>query len=409
MHKMSYLLLITGLLMGATYKNIKNSADDALRRGNVQLAIVQYEDFLKQKDINKQDRFDAYLELADIYFYKLEKPKKALLYLTKAQHLFPDTYRRMDEVLYRMGLCYEKLGDYQKAAEMYEKVVMNFQKSKYSKEAWDRINIAFAHNYQDTVAYVGGEYITSLELENLIENLNPMAKRYYSTEEGKKKLLDEMIKRKLLVKEAEQRKLYLRSDVQNKLEQCKENVLWGAMINDLRNSITVSDKDVEKFYRSHLNQFKNPASIKAFRIVVKNKRLADSLYKLIKRKKANFDSLRYKFSKASDSKNKSPMVITKKGPKDNIFEKIFKIKKGKISKPIQMNDSTYVIYRVVDKNKEGYKPLKEVSSLIKARVQQNKEKEAYNNLIEQLKKKYKVKVFTDKHEGKTQNRKDEKK
>ena len=389
-----WLILVSGFLMGATFKDVKNSADDALRRGDTKLAIVQYETFLKQKDLDKKDKFNTYLELADIYYYKLEKPKKALEYLVKAKQLFPETYRRMDEVLYRMGLCYEKLGDYQKAAEMYEKIVMNFQKSKYSKEAWDRINIAFAHNYQDTVAYVGGEYITSLQVENLLERLNPMMRNYYSTKEGKKKLLEEMIKQKLLTKEAEARKLYLNSEVQNRLEECRQNVLARAMIDEMRKNITVSDREVEKFYRSHLEQYKEPATIKAFRIEVKSKSLADSLYRLLK-KGANFDTLRAKFSVGRDKNNKAPSVITKKGPKDKTFEKIFKTRKGKISKPIQMDDSTYVIFKIVDKKKEGYKPLKQVSAAIKTRLKQKKEKEAYDKLLEDLRKKYEVKIFWD--------------
>lgn len=394
-----WIILVSSMLISATYKDVKRSAEEALGSGNVKLAIIQYENFLKEENPGKKEKFDVFIDLADIYYYKLEDHKKALEYLLKAKQLFPESYRRMDEVFYRMGLCYEKMGDFQKAAEMYEKVVMNFQKSKYSKEAWDRINIAFAHNYQDTIAYVGGEYITSLQLENLLERLNPMMKNYYSTKEGKKKLLEEMIKQKLLLKEAEARKLYLNSDVQTKLEECKQNVLARAMIDELRSSITVTDKEIEKFYRSHLEEYKEPATIKAFRIEVKSRALADSLYKLLK-KGSNFDTIRLKFSVGRDKKNKAPSVITKKGPKDKVFEEIFKTRKGRISKPIKINDSTYVIFKVIDKKKEGYKPLKIVSAAIKGRIKQTKEKEAYNKLLEELKKKYEVKIFWEQNKDK---------
>lgn len=406
------ILALTILLMGATFKDVKKDADDALRRGDFKIAVSQYETFLKQKDISKQDKFDTYIELADIYLYRLKKPRKALEYLLKAKQLFPETYRRMDEVYYRLGLSYEKIGDYQKAAEMYEKLVMNFQKSKYYNDAWNRINVAFAHNYQDTVAYVGGEYITSMQVENLLERLNPMMKSYYSTEEGKKKLLEEMIKQKLLVKEAEDQKLYLKSDIQDRLKQCYENVLARAMVDEVRGNVEVSDKEVEKFYREHLEQYKEPATIKAYRIEVHRKQLADSLYRLLK-KGANFDTLRAKFSEGRDKNSKTPVVITKKGKNDKLFEKIFKTRKGRISKPIQTNDTTYVIFKIVDKKKEGYKPLKSVKAAIKTRIKQQKEREAYEKLIESLKKKYNVRIMWNNNkksgEKKTSEKKNNKK
>ncbi len=386
------ILALVVFLMGASFKDVKKDADEALRRGDYKIAISQYETFLKQQNPGKQDKFNTYLELADIYLYRLKKPRKAIEYLLKAKQLFPETYRRMDEVYYRLGLAYEKIGDYQKAAEMYEKLVMNFQKSKYYKDAWNRINVAFAHNYQDTVAYVGGEYITSMQVENLLERLNPMMRSYYSTEEGKKKLLEEMIKQKLLVKEAEARKLYLKSDVQDRLQQCYENVLARAMVDEIRNSVKVTDKEAEKFYREHLEEYKEPATIKAYRIVVHRRTLADSLYRLL-RKGANFDSLRVKFSEARDKSSKSPIVITKKGKKDKFFEQIFKTRKGKFSKPIQENDSTFVIFKVIEKKKEGYRPFKNVKAAIKMRLKQKKQKEAYDRLIEELKKKYNVRIM----------------
>ena len=390
------MLILAIFLMGATFKDVKKDADDAVRRGDYKIAVSQYETFLKQKDIGKQDKFNTYIELADIYLYKLKKPRKAIEYLLKAKQLFPETYRRMDEVYYRLGLSYEKIGDYQKAAEMYEKLVMNFQKSKYYNDAWNRINVAFAHNYQDTVAYVGGEYITSMQVENLLDRLNPMMKSYYSTEEGKKKLLEEMIKQKLLVKEAEDKKLYLKSDVQDRLNQCYENVLARAMVDEIRGSVKVTDKEAEKFYREHLEQYREPATIKAYRILVHRKTLADSIYRLLK-KGANFDTLRAKFSEARDKNSRAPLVITKKGKKDKLFEKIFKTRKGKISKPIQQDDTTFVIFKVVDKKKEGYKPFKTVAAAIKTRLKQQKEKEAYDKLIESLKKKYNVRIMWDKN------------
>ncbi len=402
------LCLMAGIVSAETFQNVKQNAEKALRSNMYSNAIEDYTSFLQSKGIAKYDKFRTYIELSDIYLYRMNKPEKALSYLEKAKTLFSPYYREMDKVLYRMGLCYERLGKFQEAAEMYQDIVVKFRKSKFYNDAWKRVSVAFARNYKDTVAYVGGEYITSMELDNMLDRLNPMAKKYYSSPAGRNKLLERLIEQKLLAKEAESQKLFLDSDVQNQIKNCRENALMRALVTRVIDSVRVPLADMQKYYSKNIKRFTEKAEVRAQKIALKSKDSAKHIYKLIKQGQ-NFDTLKAKYSITNDAKNNSSFYIYKTSKPENLVKTVFRLKKGAISNPIKINDSTYYIVKVLDKKDKKVKKFDEVEKLIENSLKQGYQKKAYDKLILSLKKKYEVKVYSNNSEGNQKPKTKEKK
>ena len=72
---------------------------------------------------------------------------------------------------------------------------------------------------------VGNEVITEQDFEYEIDNMPDQYKKYYSTEDGKKQLLERMAEEKMLAMKAKEMKLDKTKEFDIKMENAKEMVL----------------------------------------------------------------------------------------------------------------------------------------------------------------------------------------
>ncbi|MGC9027939.1 MAG: SurA N-terminal domain-containing protein, partial [bacterium] len=125
-------------------------------------------------------------------------------------------------------------------------------------------------------AKVGSYTITMSDLEQKVMNMPPYTRQFYSTPQGKKQLLDEMIKRQLLVAAAIKQGLDKKPDIKAKIKDATYDILSRAEIDSLMGkSITVTDKEITDYYSSHQTQFNTPELFHAKRIVLKTQKDAE--------------------------------------------------------------------------------------------------------------------------------------
>jgi len=364
-------------------------------------AVALYKDVLGAKDLNKNEKFDVYLAIADLELDKLGRADSAVKYLEMCRKEYGDVYRRSDEVLYRLGLAYEKMGDYQRSAEAYQALAVRFQKSKYLPDALEGVERVFRKNFKEYVAFVGEEPITRLEFERELENIPPFARGNYETEEGKQKLLKNLINRKLLVKEAENRKLYLKSSYIEEMQRAREQALIRALYNDVTSKISVDDKEIREYYEKNKEQFKIPAKVSYKIVVVDTPEKADSVYKLAI-KGVDFDSLVAKYSIDEQSKKEGGLKKDQlaNAKPEEVTKTAFSLKVNQISKPIKIEkENKYAIIKVVEKKEESYRNLDEVKETIRKQLESEKAKKAWDSLLEGLWSKYNVKILGEEKEG----------
>ncbi len=364
-------------------------------------AVTIYKNVLTSREINKQAKFDIYLKIADLEYEKLGRPDSAIKYLEMARKEYSDVYRRMDEVFYRLGLACEKKGDYQKAAEAYQVVAVRFQKSRYIPDALDGVERVFRKNFKDYVAFVGEEPITRLELERELETVPPFSRSEFETPEGKQKLLRNIIQRRLLAKEAENRKLYLKSSYQEEMNRAREQALIRALYNEIQQNVSVNEKEIKEYYEKNKDsRYKVPAKVTYRAIVVDDSLQADSVYKFLS-KGESFDSL---FDKYNTDKQ---LKITKGLKKDvamgsqpeEVVKTAFTLKVGQISKPIKIEkENKYAVIIVDNKTPETYRNLEEVSEEIRRILQNQKVRQTWENLIDTLWQKYHVRILLNESE-----------
>jgi len=337
MKKLIPLSICVAMLYAQSVNEKLQQAKVLEERKDFENALSIYKEVLNSKELDKNKKFEVYLNIADIELDKFERPDSAIKYLQAARKDFTDAYRRMDEVFYRLGLAYEKLGDYQNAAEAYQTVAVRFQKSKYLPDALDGVERVFRKNFKEYVAFIGDEPITRLELEKELENIPPFARSQYETEEGKQKLLKNLIQKRLLVKEAENRKMYLSSSYQEEMKRAREQALIRALYQNISQNISVDDKEIKEYYEKNKDsKYRIPASVTFRAIIVNSKETADTVYRLLK-KGIDFDSVFNKYNIDEQLKATSGLKkdVPENGKPQELVTAALKMKKGEISKPIK--------------------------------------------------------------------------
>ncbi|MEO0272342.1 MAG: peptidyl-prolyl cis-trans isomerase [candidate division WOR-3 bacterium] len=394
------IFLIISQINGKTLNEKLNQASLYEERKQYEEAVTLYKEILNSREINKNAKFDIYLRIADIELDKLGRSDSAIKYLETCRAEYSDIYRRMDEALYRLGLAYEKSGKYQEAAEAYQTLAVRFQKSRYLNDALDGVERVFRKNFKEYVAFVGEEPITRLEFERELENIPPFAKQGYETEEGKQRLLKNIIQRKLLVKEAENRKVYLRSSYIDEMQRAREQALIRALYNEIAGSVKVDDKEIREYYEKNKDKYKIPATVSYKIVVVNDKETAENVYKLAI-KGTDFDSLVAKYSVDEQTKSASGLRkdVAQNAKPEEVVKAAFSLKVNQISKPIKLEkENKYAVIKLVEKKEESYRSFDEVKESIKRQIESEKVKKAWDSLIDSLWNKYNVRILGEKQD-----------
>ncbi len=104
------------------------------------------------------------------------------------------------------------------------------------------------------LAVIGKEKITLDEFNELIESVPP---RYQSVvRNDKERFLDDVINRKLLYREALERKLDQNEETQKKIADMTEQILINAiLIKEVKEKVSVSEEEMKQYYESHKAEF----------------------------------------------------------------------------------------------------------------------------------------------------------
>ena len=160
--------------------------------------------------------------------------------------------------------------------------------------------------------------------------------------------------------------------------------------------VKVSDKKIKKYYEENKAEYKEPESVHARHILVKEKSEADDIVNDLKSLKGK--SLKSKFIELAKSKSVGPSNVDggdlgtfakgKMVPEFN--EKVFSMKVGTISKPVKTQFGYHVIY-LEEKNKAKNLSFKEVKAFIEQRLKMEKFKESMKDKMQSLQAKAKIK------------------
>ena len=241
-----------------------------------------------------------------------------------------------------------------------------------------------------TLATVNGNAITDKDVESLLQSLGPQRAAQFQSEEGRKRVLDELINQQLILAEALDNDLEQEQDFQDELKQIKDNVLIQYAIRKLMQTASVKPEDVEAYYEENKAQFISPESIKASHVLVDDEITANNILKEIKGGMA-FEEAANTHSKCSSEKNGGDLGYFSRGKMVQEFEDAaFPMQVGEISKPVKTQFGYHII-KVVDKKAPEERSFEEVKEQLTQQLTAMKQNELYMSKSAALKEKYPVK------------------
>ncbi|HEV7488790.1 MAG TPA: peptidylprolyl isomerase [Thermoanaerobaculia bacterium] len=127
---------------------------------------------------------------------------------------------------------------------------------------------AVADDSKRPVAIINGETITVETLNRMYANLNTQMRTNYDQNGGKGALLENYIRKRLLLQEAFKTGFDKKPEVMATVQTARESALFDRYVRDVVAAGIVTDKDVHDYYDAHPDDFATPEKVHVRHIVV---------------------------------------------------------------------------------------------------------------------------------------------
>ncbi|QCD44962.1 peptidylprolyl isomerase [Campylobacter mucosalis] len=247
------------------------------------------------------------------------------------------------------------------------------------------------------VATVNGEAINDTDIDAILAMTAPGATYAQIPADAKKRLIDNLIDRKLVLKEAKSSGIESESDFKKALENMKNNIATDLYMKKIFDKQKVSDDEAKKAYNDHKQLFEQPASSRARHILVESEAEAKNI--IAELKKLSGDAQLKKFAELAQSKSIDKGSAAQGGElgwfESSKMVKPFAdavntMKKGEISKaPVKSNFGYHVILKE-DFKAAGTVPFEQVKQQVIEELKMEKFQKELKSKMDELRSKAKI-------------------
>lgn len=175
-------------------------------------------------------------------------------------------------------------------------------------------------------------------------------------------------------------------------EDVRASVVQNKIYETVTKDVTVTDQDIEDYYKKNKQNYVQPESRDVRHILVKKKALADSLYRRAASGE-NFAALAKKFSEDPSSKAQGGKLPISKGRQVPEFDKAaFALDVGEISRPVKTTYGWHIITALTAIKKAKTTALSEVKPAIRQQLLQQEKTDAMKAWVEETQKNFEEKT-----------------
>lgn len=239
------------------------------------------------------------------------------------------------------------------------------------------------------LAKVNGREITQADFDAFYHSLGQQVQSQFAGEQGKERLLDELIYQELFYSEAVDTKVEETEDFQREMVRMKDNLLKQYNIKTLIESVHVTDEEAESFYAENPQFFKSDEQVKASHILVDTVEEAQKIKGEIASGLTFADAAK-QYSKCPSNAQGGDLGFFQKGQMVPEFENVaFEMVLDAISEPVQTQFGFHLIQKTghTEAAVQGYDVVK---PQIMHQLLVQKQNKAYSEKVEALKAKYTV-------------------
>ncbi|MDY3118014.1 MAG: peptidylprolyl isomerase [Peptoniphilus sp.] len=239
------------------------------------------------------------------------------------------------------------------------------------------------------LASIGNVDIHQSDVDAYVKSMNPQMALQFQGEEGKKYILDELVRQELLLLDAVDKKMDEEEEFKKVFADTKKSLLKSYNFSKTIEGVEVTEDEMKEFYEENKAFFKKPESVHAAHILVDDEKKAKDLSKQIK-EGADFEALAKEHSSCPSNERGGDLGTFGRGQMVPEFdEKVFAMEDGEISDPVKTQFGYHVIKRIAGQPEEE-KSFDEVRGEIQMELTRQKQQRLYLDKVGELEKKYKV-------------------
>jgi len=241
----------------------------------------------------------------------------------------------------------------------------------------------------ETILASFGEHIITLgEFNQLWEELP----EEYKLQLDKSMVLDQMISEKLLIQEAKDMGLEEDKDILEQIKKMTEQILVQALIEkEILNKVDANEEEVLNYYEQNKDSFTEKEQVHLYNILLETEEEAQNVLEQLKAGE-DFSEIAIEKSSGPSAAQGGDLDYVAKGTIiPEIEEVIFALELEELSEVVK-TDFGFHILKITEKKAETVKTLEEVREEIVQTLLPEKQKEAFDNLLEELKGKVEIEI-----------------
>jgi len=135
---------------------------------------------------------------------------------------------------------------------------------------------------ESVLALVNGRQITQTEFETRWGELAEATRARYEKDGGKRRFLDELITRELLMQEARKQGLDQNDSIRDRAQRYREQLILDELLKDrIKAKIELSKEELDAFYEKHAHELLTPLKVEVSQMLLPNFPAAKDLEKQI--------------------------------------------------------------------------------------------------------------------------------
>ena len=260
----------------------------------------------------------------------------------------------------------------------------------------------------EVLVTVGQETITRADLASKTATMPPQIRGRFESKAGRQQLLEQVVLISLLSQEARRLGIDKQDTVEKKIKEMTDNLIVQELTRqEISGEVTISDEEVAAYYQENKKDFVRAEQINVSLIMFaptagstseqkdEKQKLAHETLKRLK-KGADFAAVAREVSEDKRTQRRGGVSgFFARGRRAKMYgekfeEVAFDLKTGEVSDVFETERGYYII-QVGDRQPRTEQSLSQAKSKIARKLQQLKQREAYESYVEGLKEKYPVK------------------
>jgi peptidyl-prolyl cis-trans isomerase C len=211
-----------------------------------------------------------------------------------------------------------------------------------------------------------------------------------ATKEGQRQFVDRLVRRELLLQEAEKRKIGDRPEVADQIAALRRDLMLRLLLQEeIGSKVKVEDKDVQEYFASHADEFSGD-QVRARHILVRSEGEAKQVLERL----AN----REPFEDVAKAVSRDPATASKGGDLDYVGREqmfpefaraVFALKPGEVSGMVRTPLGFHVI-KLVDRKKGKPLAYEQVKGPLQKRLLEERQRQRFEEWLSGLEKAAKV-------------------